>query len=215
MCIRDRPYDWRDLRPEVAVVRFPDSCWGQAESWLPDALYGAENLKTTPETAAWFGLWHLLTHGKVHAEGLSYHGKSYRGMKHDFFCPLRGAVVYDHLAGAKDVENVKLVFLTGVEVSPPTLEAVRDFVRRGGLCVALPHLAPAGLGGRAGRLKDGAGSWLLTESFRAEEVREAVAPHLGPPDEIRYRFGERTLTVRRKGDDDNAVLIYLGEERVC
>ena len=187
------------------------SCWGQAESWLPDALYGAENLRTTPETAAWFGLWHLLTHGRVRAEGLSYHGKSYRGMKHDFFCPLRGVVVYDHLAGAEQLEDVKLVFLTGVEVSRPTLAAVRDFVRRGGLCVALPHLAPAG---KAGEFAEGAGRWLLAEDFRTDAVREAVAPHLGPPDEIRYRFGERTLTVRRRGEDGNAVRIHLGEERV-
>ena len=41
----------------------------RAISWLPDALYGAANLKTTPETAAWFQIWSLLTHGQTRASG--------------------------------------------------------------------------------------------------------------------------------------------------
>ena len=204
-----RPYDWREVRPEVAIVRFDDSCWGQANSWLPDALYGAANLKTTPQTAAWFGLWNVLTHGKVHADGLSYHTKSYRGQKHDFFCPLRGAAVYDHLAGPRELEGVKLICLTGVLVSPGTLAAVREFVRRGGTCISLPHLAPKELAGRPGEHKDGAGRWVLVPDFLCAEARAALAPCLGRPDEIRYRFGERSLVIRRQGDDANAIRVYL------
>ena len=210
-----RPYDWRDARPEVAVVRFPDSCWGQRDSWLPDALYGAANLKTTAETAAWFGLWSVLTHGKVHTDGLSYHTRSYKGRKHDFFCPLRGVVVYDHLAGPREMEGAKLVCLTGVLVSEPTLDAVREFVRRGGTCVALPHLAPKDFAGKTGEFPEGAGRWVLVPDFLCIEARAALAPCLGRPDEVRYRFGERVLVVRRQGDDANAIRVYLLDEKIA
>jgi hypothetical protein len=121
-----RPYTFRDIRPEVAILRFDDSCWGQADSWLPDNLYGAANLKTTTETAAWFHIWNLLTHGQTR-NGLSFHNRSYAGLPHDFFCPLKDVIVYDHLAGKKELEGLKLVFLTGVLISPQTMDAVRTF----------------------------------------------------------------------------------------
>jgi hypothetical protein len=207
-----RPYCFRDVRPEVAIVRLDDSCWGQSASWLPDSLYGAANLKTTPETAAWFGIWNVLTHGQTRPEGLSFHNSGYQGLPHDFFCPLRGAVVYDHLAGAKELNGVKAVFLTGVKISPPTLEAVRAFVRGGGVCVALASLAPAELAGKSGEVADGSGRWVLVEDFCSPEARKAVAPFLGKPDEISYRIGERILSVKR-GESGNSIRIYLQSEK--
>jgi len=94
-----RNYTFRDIHPEVAILRFDDSCWGQGNSWLPDNLYGAANLKTTPSTAAWFQIWKLLTHGQTRDDGISFHTRSYNGLPHDFFCPLNNVIVYDHLAG--------------------------------------------------------------------------------------------------------------------
>jgi len=198
----------------VGIIRFDDSCWGQAGAWLPDALYGATNLKTTPATAAWFGLWHVLTHGHATAEGLSYHNRSYKGRKHDFFCPLRGVAVYDHLAGPKELESLGLVCLTGITISELTLAAVREFVRKGGVCVALANLAPKDLAGRRGEVRDGAGRWVVVPDFLCSEARAALAPFLGRPDEIRYRFGDKILTVRRQGDDGNAIRIWL-EDADC
>ena len=66
--------------------------------------------------------------------------------------------MYDHLAGAKELTGLKLVFLTGVEISPQTMDAVRDFVRKGGLCVTLDSLAPAEMSGQSGLVADGSGS---------------------------------------------------------
>jgi hypothetical protein len=207
-----RPYTFRDIRPEVAIVRFDDSCWGQNDSGFPDALYGAANLKTTPTTAAWFQIWSLLTHGQTRDGGLSFWNGSYKGIPHDFFCPLRGAVMYDHLARAKELEGLKLVFLTGVQISPQTMEAVRAFVRKGGLCVTLDSLAPVGLSGQSGLVAEESGNWLIVKDFRGEEVRKAVAPFLGNPDEIRYQVGQRRLTVKR-GGDGNTIQIYLQGEK--
>ena len=50
------------------------------------------------------------------------------------------------------------------------------------------------------------------KDFRGEEVRKAVAPFLGKPDEIRYEIGQRRLTVKR-GKDGNTIQIYLEEEK--
>ena len=72
-----RPYTFRDIRPEVGILRFDDSDWGQKDSRFTDNLYGAVNLKTTPETSAWFQIWNLLTHGQTQEGALSFNSKKY------------------------------------------------------------------------------------------------------------------------------------------
>lgn len=207
-----RQYTFRDIHPEVAILRLDDSCWGQSNSWLPDYLYGAVNLHTTPETAAWFQIWKLLTHGLTHEEGLSFHNNSYSNLKHDFFYPLKDVIVYDHLAGEKEMDGLKLVFLTGVRISPQTLNAVRAFVKKGGLCVSLTSLAPTEFKSKLGKISDGAGQWLFVKDFDLEEVRTAVSPFLGKPDEISYRIGKQRLTVKI-GKNRNSISIYLQDEK--
>ena len=205
-----RPYTFRDIQPEVAILRFDDSCWGQKESWLPDALYGAANLHSSPETVAWFQIWHILTHGQAQDQGISYHNRAYKDKRHDFFCPLKGVIVYDHLAGAKELEGLKLVFLTGVLISPDTLKAVRNFVRKGGLCITLDSLVPVELKGKSGEVREGAGKWLIVKDFRSKEVLDATTPFMGKPDEISYKIGKQTLTVKRL-ENGNSIHIYLQE----
>lgn len=203
-----RPYSFRDIRPEVAILRFDDSCWGQGNSWLPDNLYGAVNLKTTIQTAAWFRIWNLLTSGQTMDDGISFHTRSYKGIPHDFFCPLKDVIVYDHLAGEKEMEGLKLVFLTGVLISNKTMDAVRKFVRKGGLCVSLLSLAPVEHTGKTGKISDGRGQWLLVNDFKSEEVGKAIDPFLGEPDEISYHTDNHILIVKR-GKDGNTISIQL------
>ena len=203
-----RPYSFRDIRPEVAILRFDDSCWGQGNSFLPDNLYGAVNLKTTTQSAAWFQIWNLLTFGHTKDDGISFHTRSYKGMPHDFFCPLKDVIVYDHLAGEKEMEGLKLVFLTGVLISDKTMKAVRKFVRKGGLCVSLISLAPAEYAGKSGKISDGVGHWLFVNDFRSDEVRYAVTPFLGKPDEISYHTVNQKLIVKQ-GKDGNTISIQL------
>ena len=109
------------------------------------------------------------------------------------------------------MEGLKLVFLTGVQISAQTMDAVRAFVRKGGLCVTLDSLAPAEMSGRLGSVADESGKWLIVKDFRGEEVRKAVAPFLGKPDEIRYEVGRQRLTVKC-GQDRNTIRIYLQDE---
>ena len=52
---------------------------------------------------------------------------------------------------------------------------------------------------------------LLREYVLSDEARREAAAFLGKPDEIRYRFGHRIMTVKR-GRNGNTISIYLQDE---
>jgi hypothetical protein len=207
-----RPYTFKEFSSEVAILRFEDTDWGQTSSRFADNLYGAVNLHTSPETNAWFKIWNLLTHGQTNETTISFNSKGYKGVSHDFFYPLNGVVVYDHLAGEKELDGLKLVFVTGVMISPQTLKAVQSFVRKGGLCVSLDSLSPEEFKGKEGTVSDGKGQWLFVKDFLSEEVKTATAPFLGKPDEISYQIGKQRLIVKC-GKDRNTISIYLLKDK--
>jgi hypothetical protein len=204
-----RPYSFRDARPDVAIVRFDDSYWGQPGGWIAKNLYGGTDMPG-PASKAWLGLWHLLTHGQTSKQGLSYHNDGW-ARPHNFFTALNNVVVYDEQVSKQRLAGLKVVFLTGLRVSEPTQRAIAELVRDEGLiCVAQKALAPAAIAAHAGNspIPDGKGQWLITEDFDTDAVRERVQPWLGRPDEIRYRFGQHVLTVKR-GADDNHVEVFV------
>jgi hypothetical protein len=108
---------------------------------------------------------------------------------------------------------LKLVFLTGVKISPETLKAVTKFVNQGGMCISLNHLAPTAYQEKTGLIKEGLGRWLITKDFNSNEVREAVAPYIGNSDEISYRIGGQRLTIK-KGKNRNNINIYLQRDGI-
>lgn len=202
-----RYYDFRQVRPRVALVRQPDSCWGQATSWLPDTLFGNDAWPSTPVTEAWFKIWHLLTRGVVPADGTNWNGGgSYVGRPHQLFCPLDGVVVFDHHVRAEHLRGAEVIFLTGLGVSEATRDAIAACVKAGATCVALPHLLPESVRratGGYGLHVDGAGRWIATDDFLAPLVRKEIATVLPPYDLIRYRFGETEVRIHTiEGDPD-------------
>lgn len=208
-----RFYTFRDVEPEIGIIRFPDSYWGQKHSWIPDALYGAKNLQATSESVAWIGLWRLLTHNYSHKDGISFHCKSYRKSQHNFFCPLNNVVVYDHLVEMKDLIGLKVIFLTGVEISKESLEAIKEFVSSGGLCISLTSLAPPEISKtNLSEVSYGKGKWILTEDFQSQEIRNIVMPYLGKSNEIKYRFGKSLLIIKKCGNNANKIQIFLQNE---
>lgn len=220
-----RDYTFRDVVPEIVIVRFPDTCWGQRYSAWPDNLYGATNLHSDSATEAWFNIWNLLTYGATGDDGITY--CKYRIGKqllprnpdsspvagnikiHSFFSPLNNVVVYDHLVGEALLEPAKLIFLTGIEISPNTLKAVANRVRAGATCVALPHLVqPLSFHERRSPtaiVPSGKGKWVITEDFDGPEVLTQIKPFLGDSREIRYRFGRHEVRFRRATDDFNKI----------
>ncbi len=208
-----RPYTFRDIRPRVAIVRQPDACWGQSDSWLPNTLFGHKEWPSNPTTEAWLQVWHLLSRGVIPEYTLSWHNTKGRGRPYQVFCPLDGVVVYDHLVSGKRLKDVEVIFLTGLGVSEKTLRAIGRCVKRGATCVALPHLLPERVWkqtGNTGVFRSGKGLWVATESFLADEVREHVAPVIPAEDVIRYRFGDTTVTFRPVDGDPNWLAVEVG-----
>ena len=159
-----RPYTFRDIRPEIAIVRFDDSYWGQDYSWTPKNLYGGKD-RAGPASKAWIDIWRLLTHGQTSKLGISYHNGGWEGRPHDFFCALNNVVVYDHLVEKERLKDIKLIFLTGIAVSERTQGAIASAVKQGAVCISLQTLAPAAAVGKGTVVRDGKGKWVLLGDY--------------------------------------------------
>lgn len=226
-----RPWSFRDVLPDVAIVRFDDTDVGQ-KAFGVDRLYGTPNFRSDEDMRAWLALWNVLTHGRTGSDGISwfkpsvphpkaderYHKEitpSYLSdpahSEHRFFVPLKGVVVFDHTVGYAKLKGVPLIVLTGKHVSPATVDAIRRCVREGSLCVAWGPLAvAAGLGQwtRGVRaIRYGKGQLVLTDDFEAPAAVRSYRRFLGRPDEIRYRFKGRTLVLKRVTDNTVRVIV--------
>jgi hypothetical protein len=220
-----RPYTFRDVRPTMAIIRFDDTDVGQ-KSWGADRLYGTTRLKPDSDTAAWLGLWNVLTHGRTGADGIAYFKASIKhtgddqryhqsvtpsyltepaSAEHRFFVPLNGAVVFDERVEYDRLRGIPLLFLTGKSVSPATLAAIRRCVSEGALCVAWAPLArSSGLTPPAGHSavrRLGKGRLILTDDFQSPATVTHYRRFLGKPDEIRYTFGARSVALKRVTDN--------------
>ena len=182
-----------DFRPEIVIVRFPDSDWGQvSRHHIRRNLYGASNLVPDGITHAWFRVWQVITHGTTPGTGLTWHADGF-AMPFRLFFPANSVAVYDHLAADTQLyEGVRLVFLLGIEVPDATTATIRAFVQAGGTAATVPRLAPEPIrqrhSGGTSIVDDGKGQWIVFEQAEDPSFREAVAPYLGSPDELRYTF---------------------------
>ena len=213
-----RPWNFRDLTPDIAIVRFPDSCHGQRFSAISSAtepwgerLYGSPHLRSTPDTEAWLGLWNLLTRGKTGHDGLmhfkssvlltdpvswtpqrTYADPEAQCGTHTFFTPLNNTVVFDHLVEYDRLKGIPLLFLTGVEVSAETLAALQRCVEEGATLIAWGPLArKVGLvNWESGTIHSevGSGHLVATDEFSCMDAARYARDYIGRFDEIRYRF---------------------------
>ena len=180
-------------------------------------------------TEAWLKIWDLLTHGFTGTDGITYE-KQRIAMQlkptnpdyspvpenvaiHPFFTPLNNVVVYDHLVGESLLGTARLIFLTGISVSPDTLQAIAKRVREGATCVALRSLAgtlvPETSAGGTTTSLSGQGKWVITDDFGDPAVRAQVEPFLGNPQEIRYQFGKHELRLRAVEGDPNRIRVEV------
>ena len=210
-----RAYSFRDIKPRVAIIRQPDACWGQSDSWLPDTLFGHKQWQSNAKTEAWLKIWHLLSRGVIPENSLSWHNLKIRNtLPYQVFCPLDGVVAFDHHVGIKNLKGVEVIFLTGLGLTAETQEAVKQSVADGATCVALPHLLPKRIRqktGENGELRDGKGCWVATTDFLAAHVKQRVQHVIPKSDEIRYRFGDHVVVFEPVDGDMNKLKVTVSE----
>jgi len=194
-----RAYDYRDYEPEVAIIRFPDSDWGQASCSYWKTLYGAEDLPPTPETGEWLQVFSLLTAGRTDPRAVNTNSGVYPRYDWPGIIPAPPTAVYDHLAGPELLRGVGTLFLCGIMVSEPTLAAVQERVAQGAICFAPARLCPPGVRKRAkalpARVDEGRGAWIVVPGYRKEDLGPYadLVPAAGTT--LRLRFKGQTVSV--------------------
>lgn len=213
-----RPYSWRDFQPEIAILRFDDTCFDQRQGYLgeyPGPLYG--HIPAGPENTEWLNIWSLLSHGFVRTDSASHQWEARRFGSRTLFVPLHNVAVYDHEVDYDTLVGLRLIFLTGVIISPETLTAVQRRVQEGATCVLPPRLAPPKSGmdkiKEITTVQEGKGKWLVVPDFyrlhyecfcggpALPVLREALKPLVGDGDHLVYNFGRwQTRFVQFGGD---------------
>ena len=213
-----RLYTWRDFRPEIAILRFDDTCFDQRQAYLgeyPGPLYG--HVPAGPENTEWLNIWSLLSHGFVRTDSASHQWEARRFGSRTLFVPLHNVVVYDHQVGYDTLAGLRLIFLTGMTISAGTLAAVQRRVREGVTCVLPPRLAPSGSGldkiSDITIVPDGAGRWVVVPEFyrlhyecfcggpMSPVLRETLKPRVGDGDHLVYDFGRWQARIGQAGGD--------------
>ncbi len=211
-----RPYTWRDFQPEIAIIRFDDTCFDIRQTMLgeyPGPLYG--HVPAGPENTEWLNIWSLLSHGFVRTDSASHQWEARRFNSRTLFVPLNNVAVYDHEVDYPTLAGTRLIFLSGPAISARTLEAVSRKVQEGAICVLPPRLAPREMNAakveKIARIKDGQGKWiLLPEFYRLHyecfcggplmpELREELKMLTGDGDHLVYSFGAWTARFRQAG----------------
>jgi hypothetical protein len=221
--LNPRPYSFRDFEPQIAIIRFDDTAWGQGKNvfcsvqeggqtvdlYWKDWLFGAYDLNTSPESEEWIKAWHTITHGMVKKESLSWNaGNYYKGMPHRSFAPANSPVVFDDSVTKEHLKTVKLAFLCGLFMSKQTLADINELVKKKGLVVVTSarfasKKLVAGYSGGTKEFRDGRGKWIITDDMAGDELKKRVTPFIGNDDEIVYLFkGNRKVTMKISPDGD-------------
>jgi hypothetical protein len=222
-----RPYTFRDFQPEIAIIRFDDTEWGQGpktfctvdyhgkklDFYWKDWLFGAYNLHTSAESEEWIRAWHTITHGKVKKESLSWNACNvYGDMAYRCFAPANLPVVFDDTVSKELLKGVKLAFLCGLSISPNTLKDVTSLVKKDGLVVVTskrfaPEKFASEYSSGTQEFKDGRGKWIITDDMAGNDLKTRVAPWLGNDDEIVLRFKGNRKVIMKISPDGNEINI--------
>ncbi|HJN19126.1 MAG TPA: hypothetical protein QGH10_26750 [Armatimonadota bacterium] len=200
-----RQLRFEEFAPEVIIVRFPDSDWGQENPgpWIRRNLYGASNLVPDEETRYWLKVWHVVSHGTIPTLALNYNTPL--GIPYRVLFPANNVAVYDHTAADPELyRSARLVFLVGKRVEPECLAALQALAEAGLTVVSTSRLAPRELSGVGPEgyavHPTGSGRWIVTDDVTLPAVRDLLAPCLGRPDELRYVFGDAEVVFTAPSD---------------
>ncbi|MBQ6065936.1 MAG: hypothetical protein IJK89_03865 [Clostridia bacterium] len=207
---KERAYNHMDYRPEIGIVRYDDTYWGQGRvRWMwRNMLFGNPAIKSDDKCKEWIKVFDMLTHGETGGGGISWGRVELRSLtRHRSFASMNNLAVFDDQAKKSDLETLKLCFLCGYQISDETLAAVAELVRDNGLTVVTTErFAPKGHIIQKGypftEIADGKGTWIVTKRFDDKALKKRLAGFLGNKGEMRYVFGGEEIRLRIDEDGD-------------
>ncbi|OMF23889.1 hypothetical protein BK133_23650 [Paenibacillus sp. FSL H8-0548] len=214
------PLTWShlDAVADVVFIHSDDSNYGQNER-----PFGSQALQMPEASQSIFHVWHLLSGGVIPAHGSCLHIPGYDFPRHELkrrvpadqfplplgvdtaaaggyppashplFAPLPSTLVYDGFVRAEQIGRPKLILVAGSSVSAATLQDVRKLAEEGITVIVASWLLPSEWQTEQGFA--GGGSWLPTEDFLSERVREATAPFTCGENRWTQRFGDTEVRI--------------------
>lgn len=199
---KERDYNIQDYKPEIGIIRFEDTFWGQGSTPFPwrNMLFGNPKIKPTKPAKEWIYAFNLITHGETGNGGICADRIEPRSLlPHRSFASMNGAAVFDENVGEESLATLKLCFLCGYTISEKTMSAVTKLVRENGLTVVIPsRFAPVEANAKNDyfEIKDGKGTWIVTDSLKSKKLQKRIQPFLGRKGEMCYRFGDKKLRMK-------------------
>ncbi len=209
-CKRTREYSVKDYKPEIGIIKFDDSYWGQCDPVVWKKILLA-NKKIKPDKIAreYTNILHLITHGETGRNGLSWSRVSPWSLRrHKSFCSMNSVAVFDDVVKKDKLESLKLCFLCGYHISENTLKSVEELVKENGLTVVttkrfLPERLQHKFSGSYCEIDDGKGKWIVTKSFLSKKAKLAVKPLIGNKGEMRFTFDGKTIKMKISQDGES------------
>ena len=204
---KERPYRILDYRPQIGVIRYDDTYWGQNAFW-DRGLYGNGRIRPDGRSKEWIKAVDVVTFGESGRASFNLNRIDRTLLqKHRSFCSMNALAVFDDRVKAKTLASLKLVFLCGVHISPETLSDVAALVRENGLTVVTPtRFLPERFRfltkGELTQIRDGNGTWIVTDDFCSPTLRRLIAPFLGDRGTVRLPFADREIVLRIAPDGD-------------
>lgn len=193
-----RPFDWRDYRPRVAIIRLPDGCTGPPTSWLRDRLLGMRNRPADAASSEWLKVWPLLTRGAVDARALNlnYTDVYKNPAVAPFFVPIDSVAVFDHTVHGAVLDSVRCFVVCGQALSRATFDELRRRTAEGAACIIARRLYNQYASGAL------PGDWLVVDDFAAPAVARKLASYAPYDNVARFRFKNHIVEFRPTADLD-------------
>lgn len=207
---KERDYNVQDYKPEIGIIRYDDTYWGQGGIPIPwrNMLFGNPKIKIGKPAREWIYAFNIITHGETGNETLSWGSiKPHSLLPHHSFASMNGAAVFDDEVDIDTLSSLRLCFLCGYRISEKTMEAVKTLVKENGLTVVTPtRFSPVKpeINKNPGyaEVRDGKGLWIVTDNLKNKNLPQRLSAFIGNKGEMTYKFGEKTVRMKitDKGD---------------
>lgn len=211
---KHRDYTVLDYKPEIGVIRYDDSYWGQCDPvvWRP-ILFGNKNIKVTRTAREFTRAFHVITHGETCKNGLAWDRVSPWSLRpHKSFCSMNGVAVFDDRVTKDKLTSLKLCFLCGYYISDETLGAVIELVKNNGLTVVsprrfCPEYIKRQVKGSFSEISDGKGKWIVTANVLSKKAKNSVKSFIGNKGEMTFTFGEKKIRMKISRDGNSFEIV--------